>query len=109
MVETKVAYSHPNQAVGGGEMTRCQELGTITRKTPYTGQPLSLTDKRVVSFSQSTDASDPSRIRVTVESKMDGFPPESQMLEFGSSTPDPPAAKFKNGLTAAVTVNTYTK
>ena len=106
MVETKVAYSHP-EALGGNELVIRQELGTFGNKTPSTGQPLTLTDKRVVSFSQSTDATDPSKIRVTVESKMDGFPSETQVLEFGSSAPYPPAAKFKNGLTAAVTVNTY--
>jgi hypothetical protein len=109
MVETKVTYSHPNQASGGNVLVLRQELGTVGRKTPSTGQPLTLTDKKVVSFSQSADASDPSKIRVTVEAEMDGFPPETQVLEFGSSTPYPPAAKFKNGLTAAVTVNTYTK
>ncbi|MDP0490399.1 MAG: hypothetical protein Q7Q71_05055, partial [Verrucomicrobiota bacterium JB023] len=46
MVETKVVYSHPNQLSGGGEMVRRQELGTVSKKTPSTGQPLSLTDKR---------------------------------------------------------------
>lgn len=107
MVETKVTYSHPNQASGGHELVLRQELGTVGRKTPSTGQPLTLTDKRVISFSQRTDASDPSKIRVTVEAEMDGFPAETQVLEFGSSAPYPPAAKFKNGLTAAVTVNTY--
>jgi hypothetical protein len=108
MVATKVAYSHPNQLTGV-EIVDQQELGTIGTKTPSTGQALILTDKRVVSFSQSTDATDPSKMRVTVESKMDGFPPETQMLEFGFSAPYPPAAKFKNGLVAAVTVNTQTK
>ncbi|MGJ8649994.1 MAG: hypothetical protein ACSHX4_06520 [Opitutaceae bacterium] len=109
MVETKVVFSHPNQFSGGGEMTRRQELGTISNKTPSTGQIISLTDKKEVSISQSTDASDPSMILVTLESEMDGFPLETQVLEFDSSAPHPPAAKFKNGLTAAVSVNTYTK
>jgi len=109
MVETKVAYSHPLAIDGKIEMSRRQEIGTIKSKMPSTGQPLSLTDKSVVWFSQSTDASDPSMIRVTVESKLDGFAPETQVLEFSSSAPYPPAAKFKNGLTAGVTVNTYTK
>ncbi|MBK1830499.1 hypothetical protein JIN77_07160 [Verrucomicrobiaceae bacterium R5-34] len=109
MVATKVAYSHPEALSGGHELVIRQELGAIGNKTPSTGQPMTLTDKSVVSFSQSTDATDPSKIRVTVESKMDGFPPETQVLLFGSSSPYPPAAKFKNGLTAAVTVNIYNK
>ena len=109
MVETKVAYSHPLAIDGKIEMSRRQEIGTIRSKMPSSGQPLSLTNKSVVWFSQSTDASDPSKIRVTVESKLDGFPPETQKLEFDSAKPYHPTEKFKNGLSAAVTVNTYTK
>lgn len=90
-------------------MTRRQEVGTITKKTPSSGQPMSLTENKVVLFSMSTDASDPNKILVTVESVMDGFPPEAKTLEFGSSAPHPPAAQFKNGLTAAVSVSTYSK
>lgn len=107
LVETKVIYSHPNQISGGGEMIRRQEPGTISKKTPSTGQIISLTDKREVSISQSTDASDPNMIVVTLESEMDGFPLETLMLQFDSGAPHPPAAQFKNGLTAAVSVNTY--
>lgn len=101
MVETKAAYSHPNRALGGFEMTRCQELGTITRMTPNTGQRLGLTDNKTVSFSQRTDSSGRSKIRVTVESEMEGFPPKTQVLEFDSSAPYPQAAKYKNGLMAS--------
>lgn len=107
MVSTKIVYSHPDGVHKGFTITRNQELGTISRKTPSPGQPLTLIDKKVVSFNQSTDASNPSKIRVMVESEMDGFPPEEQVLEFSSSAPNPPAAKFKNGLSAFVTVNTY--
>lgn len=108
MVHTKVAYSHPNQVDRFGTMGR-QEIGTVTGNTPAGGQPMSLTDNKVVWFCQSTDASDPRNIRVTVLSNMDGFPLEAQILEFDSSAPNPPAAKFKNGLTATVTVTTHTK
>ena len=109
MVATKVTYTHPNAVDGKFEVVLRQELGTNTGSDRSAEQPLSLTDNKVVWFSQNIDASDPSKIRVIVESKMDGYTPESQVLEFDTRAPYPPAAKFKNGLMAAVTPNTYTK
>lgn len=50
----------------------------------------------MVSFS--AEASDSSKIRATVEFKIDGYPPGTRVLEFGSGAPYPPAAKFKDGV-----------
>lgn len=90
-------------------MVRRQELGTITQKTPSRGQAITLDGQKEVRFSQSTDASDPGKIKVILESDSDGFLPETLVLHFDSSVPNPPPAKFKNGLTAFVSVNTYTE
>lgn len=90
-------------------MVRRQELGTITQKTPSSGQAITLDGQKEVRFSQSTDASDPGKIKVILESNSDGFPAETQVLHFDSSLPNPPAAEFKNGLKAFVTVDTYTE
>lgn len=109
MVSTKVAYSHADQVSGGIAMVRRQELGTISQKTPSRGQAITLDDQKEVRFSQSTDASDPSKIKVTLESKLDGFLPETQVLNFDAGVPNPPPVNFKNGLKAFVTVNTYTE
>lgn len=109
MVATKVAYSHANQVSGGVEMVRRQELGTVSQKTPSRGQAIALDDRKEVRFSQSTDASNPGKIKVTLESTSDGFLPETQVLHFDAGVPNPPAAQFKNGLKAFVTVDTYTE
>lgn len=109
MVATTVAYSHADQLSGGVELVRRQALGTISPKAPSTGQAITLDDQKEVRFSQRTDASDPSKIKVTLESESDGFPPETQVLNFDNGVPNPPVAEFKNGLKAFVTVNTYTE
>lgn len=106
MVITEVIYSHPDATDMGVTMTRRQEVGTITTKTPSSGQSLSLKNERELRFHQATDASNPDKIRVTVGSTMDGFPSEEQTLEFSTTVPNPPTAVFKNGLKASVRVNT---
>lgn len=109
MVSMAVAYSHADQVSGGVKMVRRQELGTISQKTPSRGQAITLDGQKEVRFSQSTDASDPSKIKVTLESELDGFLAETQVLNFNVGVPNPPAVNFKNGLKAFVTVNTYTE
>ena len=107
MVSTKVAYSHANQASGGVAIIRRQALGTITQETPSSGQRIALKSQKEVWFSQSTDATDQGKIKVTLKSKLDGFDSETQVFNFDEGMPNPPAATFKNGLKAFVSVNTY--
>lgn len=108
-IGTKISYSHAAQISGGHEITVYQEIGTIGNKTPNTGQSLSLNDNNRVAFTQMIDASDPQRIRVTIETKMIGFDTETKTLNFTSTAPNPAPAIFKNGLRATVAVNRSTK
>jgi hypothetical protein len=103
VVTAKILYTHPDQVDRYGLSLRVK-TGTAGGQTPAGGQPISLNGDRVMFISQKMDASNVSKIRVTIESKMDGYSSESKTLDFTSSFPARSEAAFKNGLHASVTV-----
>ena len=103
VVTAKISYTHPDQ-VDRFEPSLSVKTGTASGQTPAGGQAISLNGDRVMFISQKIDASNVSKIRVTIESKMEGYSSESKTLDFTSSFPAQSAVAFKNGLHASVTV-----
>ncbi|RYD85621.1 MAG: hypothetical protein EOP84_01945 [Verrucomicrobiaceae bacterium] len=108
IISAEVSYSHPDQLTGGHKITQRSETGSVIRWTPGSGQTLTLKNGNEVTFKQKIDDSDPSIIRLTVESEMDGFPTESKIFEYSDNRPNPPVFVFKNGLHVAAAVSRHT-